>query len=130
PIEDVAIGRLVVKADDGYTASADSKSVASGFHFQASDLGTYLLFDPDSQFMARSSGVSAANNPSPDAEWPVAKEGTVFHVGADQAALQIDYDGVLSSSGDASDLALHTTTGCAQWHAADVGAVGPTVKCT
>lgn len=129
-IEDVASGRWVVKSDDGYTASADSKSDASGFHFQATDLGTYLLFDPDSQFMARSSGVSAANKPSPDAEWPVSKEGTVFHVGADQAALHIDDDGVLSSSGDASDLALHTTTGCAQWPEADVGADGPTFKGT
>src|SRR5699024_5973439 len=127
-IEDVASGRWVVKSDDGYTASADSKSDASGFHFQATDLGTYLLFDPDSQFVARSSGVSAANKPRPETEWPVPKEVTVFHAGADQAALNIVDDGVLSASVDASELGLHATAACAQWPEADVGADGPAFK--
>lgn len=131
-IEDVANGKWIVTSDDGYAASADAKSDASGFHFQASDLGTYLLLDPDSQFMARSSGVSPADKPSADAEWPVSKDGTVFHIGADDAALQLDGDGAVAatSDGDASDLALHTTTGCAQWPEADVGADGPTFKGT
>src|SRR5699024_7392664 len=49
-IQDVDSGNWIVKSGDGYTVSADSMADASGFHFQATDLGRYLLYDPDAQF--------------------------------------------------------------------------------
>ncbi|MDQ3952753.1 MAG: hypothetical protein M3279_07310, partial [Actinomycetota bacterium] len=49
-------GGYVVRAGDGFAATAVSAAEAEPFHFQATDLGSYLLFGSASDFLAASEG--------------------------------------------------------------------------
>jgi microsomal dipeptidase-like Zn-dependent dipeptidase len=50
-------GDYVVREGTKYTASGASISDAEAFHFQATDLGRYLLFDSEEDFLAATEGV-------------------------------------------------------------------------
>ncbi|HEX2196924.1 MAG TPA: hypothetical protein VHJ76_08360 [Actinomycetota bacterium] len=49
-------GGFVVRSGDGFAATASSAAEAEPFHFQATDLGSYLLFGSLSDFLAASEG--------------------------------------------------------------------------
>ena len=49
-------GGYVVRAGDGFATTGTTAAVAEPFHFQATDLGTYLLFGSASDFVAASEG--------------------------------------------------------------------------
>ncbi len=51
-----ANGRFVLRDDQGFVASAADLVGAEPFHFQATDLGRYLLFGKQSDFLAVSAG--------------------------------------------------------------------------
>jgi hypothetical protein len=50
-------GGYVVRAGDGFAATGTSFEAATPFHFQATDLGRYLLFGSDADFLAASEGL-------------------------------------------------------------------------
>lgn len=128
-LQDRASGRWIDKADGQYSAGAQTESEASGFHFQATDLGTYLLYDADEKFVARDSEVNPADKPSPDTEWPVTESGDGFAIGSADEALHISDDGS-ATTGEPTELALHITDGCADWPEADVNVSGSTFQGT
>ncbi len=49
----------VVRTPDGFGATGDSIAAAEAFHFQATDLGRYLLFGAATDFLAASEGLIA-----------------------------------------------------------------------
>lgn len=118
-------GKWVVK-DDGYAATGDDITTAVPLHFQATELGVYLLFDTDRKFVARSGGISAADAPSVNAEWTVTNEGGTFQIGTGADALAASPDGDLTTGGTASDFTLRRTDSCAPWPEAEVNVTGQT----
>jgi hypothetical protein len=64
---------FVVKAGGGYGAPDVGIDSAEPFRMQATDLGEYLLYDGDREFVAAGDGeaIEVAAKPSPAAEWRV-----------------------------------------------------------
>ena len=96
--------RWVVKSGGGYTATGNALSSAAPIHFQATELGVYLLFDADRKFVSRSGGVSPADAPSESAEWEITDDGDSFQIGD----LTVGPDGSLTT-GSPSDIRLRQT---------------------
>ncbi len=73
-------GRYVVRSGDGVRVRRAGLGQAMGFRFQATDLGTYLLYTDDRRFLAGSGGLAVDDLPSRDAEWTVrkARQGFTF----------------------------------------------------
>jgi len=90
-----------------YTATAQGHTLGP-LHFQATDLGVYLLFTADKQFVATT---GTAAEPSTDAEWTVRRSGTSYTFGNGGSYLAAD--GTTAAS--PTPFALHTTSGCAPW---------------
>ena len=85
--------------------------------FQATGLGTYLLYAPDRTFLAASgAGTTWASAPSPDADWTVrgTGRGRFTFTLADGRALRgtTSASGPGLTTGDAQPFALRRTTGC------------------
>ncbi|MFT4300051.1 MAG: hypothetical protein QM597_10500 [Aeromicrobium sp.] len=112
-------GRWVAKSGDGYVTIADEAD-AHPFHFQATELGRYLMFDADEKFVSRAGGITAADEPSTDAEWTVdaADGGFVFTEG-------LTTDAGTLTSGAVTAFALKLTNGCAPWDEVEVNVTGP-----
>lgn len=56
-------GRWVTRTNEGYHASAKQVTGAEPFHFQATDLGRYLLFDGQQEFVAASAPFAERAHP-------------------------------------------------------------------
>jgi len=98
---------FVTASGTGYVTTADAAQ-ATPFHFQATELGVYLLFDPAERFAARSGGgIAAAEAPSVDAEWTIDLGATGF---------EIDGWGTFD---------LRLADGCAPWDEIEVNVTGP-----
>ncbi len=126
-LQAVGTGRWVARAGEGFRASAATRTRALPLHFQASDLGRYLLFGTRKDFVARArpggvstgstSRVVSAAAPGADADWTVTRRGTayVFRLGASGPGLAVGPDGTLAVAGSPSPFRLHTTRHCAAW---------------
>ena len=119
--------KWVTAAGKNYNASASAISGAEPFHFQATDLGSYLLYGAGKTFVSETAqgAATAASEPSPAAEWSVDKTGSsfVFTLVSGDAGLSVDPSGALVA-GTAATFALHTTTGCDVWPEVEVNVTG------
>ncbi len=134
-VQDAASGKWVSRAGSGYQAAASSMNDAEPFHFQATALGKYLLFDSAKDFVARTSGdptgaifsdsVGQAAKASPEADWTVSKGGDLFQfsLGDPDSALAVD-DGGTVGLGVATGFSLHTIEGCQEWPEAETNVTG------
>ena len=109
-------GTWVVRSGDGYATGAEDLAAAEPFHFQATDLGSYLLFDSAEQFVATESsplggGVVAADAPDKSGVWTV-DLGERFTFSQGDSGLQA---GDPLAIGKASAFRLRLTDGCAEW---------------
>ncbi|HJR39741.1 MAG TPA: hypothetical protein VJ819_15265, partial [Nocardioidaceae bacterium] len=132
--------RWVLRAGDGFTASATHIGAAEPFHFQATDLGKYLLFGTEHDFVARAPGgplgplgpdkVESAEAPGQEADWTVTDGGATyrFTLGSTGQELAVDRTGalVLATTGDR--FALQRTEGCASWPEVEVNISGRTFR--
>ncbi len=67
-----ASGGFVQKSAGGYDTRGTAPPRSEAFRMQATDLGRYLLFGRDRDFLAVAGGaIAPAADPSPDAEWDV-----------------------------------------------------------
>ena len=120
-------GRRRVRASRGLRANA------LPLHFQATDLGTYLLYG-DRTGLRRPrddrapAGPSSAATPSEDADWTVTRSGStyLFRLGGGQG-LAVAPDGTLAT-GTPARFRLHTTPGCAAWPEVQDNISGRTVQ--
>ena len=120
-------GRWVRRSGDGFRASARRVGGAEPLHFQATDLGRYLLYATRKDFVAAGSGdpvgltgpsgVVAAGEPSPSADWKVVgRLGTFrFTLPAADKALGVDKAGNLVLADKAAPFTLRRTSSCARW---------------
>jgi hypothetical protein len=109
-------GRWVTRAGGGWAATAAERSAAEPFHFQATDLGSYLLFAKDQTFVAVGLLGAVGRTPTASAKtvWTVERTARGFTFARDGATLGVDGRGTLTRTG-ATPFALRLTTGCAPW---------------
>jgi microsomal dipeptidase-like Zn-dependent dipeptidase len=117
--------RWVRRDGDGFRASAGRRSNAEPFHFQATDLGRYLLFGSARDFLAQSDSgplgdgdtVVSAPEPSERADWVVTRSGSTYRFveRATRRGLAVDRDGTLVAADRRAGFRLRLTAGCAHW---------------
>lgn len=126
-VRSMSNGKWLVRSGGTYRATAAAATTAEPFHFQASDLGTYLLFDTAQKFLGLTpfGAISAVAEPSTRADWTVVMSGSTFTFAlpAHQTALGADAAGGLGAGG-ATKFALQLVKGCAAWPEIEVGVTG------
>ena len=144
-------GGYVVRKDTGFAATGEHLKDAEPFHFQATDLGRYLLFGSLEDFLAASEGLAsevafigpvneaaggssvvAAETPSEFADWKVTgngERGFSFTLPATDQTLAIGADGALSLAGadGGTTFVLQRAEGCATFPEIEVNVDGPIV---
>ncbi|TXL62044.1 amidohydrolase family protein [Aeromicrobium terrae] len=121
-------GKWVVRTKTGYAASAASVSGAEPFHFQATDLGSYLLFDSAKEFVdVKPLTVQSSAAPSKSADFTATKSGSTFTftVPSVSRALSVRaLGGALATDKTPTPFSLRLTTGCQDWPEVDVNVTG------
>ena len=130
-IRSVALDQHVVKADGGYAASAGSAGQAEPFFMEPPELGRYLFYGRNRDFLAAGAGdvVETDAEPSDAAEWVVEEAGRgAFSITSVSAAkpLATGPDGrlTLGGSGDAARFAFDAAEGCAPYPEVEINAKG------
>ena len=79
-LQSASTGKWVVPESGAYAAKGSSLAGAIPFHFQATDLGTYLLYGPGKTFLSANllTRPSARGAPSSWSDWTVTKTGPAF----------------------------------------------------
>ena len=130
-------GAWVARDGAGFAATAAGKAQAEPFHFQATDLGKYLLVGRDDTFVARDPGlpllrpasVTAAAAPSTNADWIALRRGSTYTFGLGSGdRLALDGNGAVVLAPAAERFALRTTTGCAKWDEVQTDVKGRTFR--
>jgi len=103
-----ADGRYLTKSGGTYSLGDDA-AAAAPIHFQATELGRYLLWDADEQFITHDS--SPVDDPSEKAEWTIDGESDAFDI----------TEGLL---GTTDGWRFRTTTGCAEWPEIELDVTG------
>ncbi|GAB2742916.1 hypothetical protein [Nocardioides pakistanensis] len=128
-------GRWVQRAGEGFATTADLRA-AEPLHFQATDLGKYLLYGTAKDFVAAGSGdplgltgaagVVAADKPSTSADWTIVKQGKAFHLTLPSAkrALGVDQAGRLVLAEKPAAFSIRRTSGCAAWPEVETNVTG------
>ena len=111
-------GKWVTRSGSSYAASAGSIADAEPFHFQATDLGKYLLFDSQSHFLSASSnplspGITSPATADDHAIWVVRMTNERFTFQNGDGS--VHSGNPLALTDKASRFALRLTTGCATW---------------
>jgi hypothetical protein len=106
----------VVRSGDNYAATADDVSAAEPFHFQATDLGKYLLWDSQEAFLAPGAPATASASADKSTIWKVTRKGGKRFAFASGGALGVDGEQRLASTDTpARRFELRLTDGCAEW---------------
>ncbi|MEO6606385.1 MAG: hypothetical protein ABIN55_12280 [Aeromicrobium sp.] len=119
-------GKWIARAGTGYSASSATIATAEPFHFQATDLGTYLLYGKPATFMTEGGGqIKAAAKASAAADWTVglSSTGFSFTLPSQQRSINVAADGKVQT-GAVTRFALKVTTGCEPWPEVDVNVSG------
>ncbi len=136
-LRSTSTGRWVARAGAGYAATSADRSAAEPFHFQATDLGRYLLFGHDQTFMAAMAGlpllgkgtVAAADAPSTSADWVAARRGSTYSFALpDGDAVAVDPRGAVVLGRTAEGFDLRSTEGCADWDEIETNVRGRTFR--
>ncbi|AXT85657.1 hypothetical protein C6I20_10945 [Aeromicrobium sp. A1-2] len=126
-LQSAATGKWVVPQGGEYTAKGAAISDAVPFHFQATDLGSYLLYGPGKTFLSANllTRPSAHGSPSTWSDWTVTQAGSAFTLTLPKhhISLGTGFGGALVN-GTAARFTLRTTTGCASWPEVEVGVTG------
>lgn len=109
-------GRWVRRSGAGWTTSATSVADAEPFHFQATDLGSYLLFAKDESFLSVGllGVVGRTSTASARTTWTVERTARGFTFARGAKVLGADGRGRLTERAS-TPFALRLTSGCAAW---------------
>ncbi|QWC86195.1 hypothetical protein KLP28_05690 [Nocardioidaceae bacterium] len=124
-LRSVANGRWVRQRGDAYAADRPRRGQASPLRFQATDLGQYLLFTADRDFLAADGArVRVQDRPAPTADFTVRKKGRAFtFTSARGRSLGTRGTGVVAGSRPGR-FTLHRAIGCARFPEAQVNVSG------
>ena len=131
-------GRWVARAGDGFAATARTPAKAEPFSFKATDLGSYLLYGTQRDFLAGATGrldavagpgssTVAATDPSPRADFIVQKPNTGFTLALGDQILTADGAGTLTL-GVGSRLRIRKTGGCTAFPELTTNVTGQPLK--
>jgi microsomal dipeptidase-like Zn-dependent dipeptidase len=127
-LRDAATGRYAVRDTLGYATSA---TTSTPFRMQATALGRYLLYGPDTN-MPRADAigtVSATTAPGPPADWKVVDGGTTVGLVSFDTGKSLGVDGLgRLTQGAAAHWTLVKTTGCASFPEVEVNVAGTPLK--
>jgi microsomal dipeptidase-like Zn-dependent dipeptidase len=119
-----ASGGAVAKQGGAYVVVGDPEA----FRMQATDLGRYLFYGRDGDFLALDgSAVTVAANPSDDADWTVRESGDGFTIVNEHAGRALAVGGgalVAVDAGAAERFGLVEASGCASYPEVEIGATG------
>lgn len=117
-LRSIPSGKWVTRTSTGYGATAATAATAERFHFQATDLGTYLLWDRKRTFLTSTSGAATADTkPAAAGEWKAAGykvRGRFTFKSLTGQTLGTNAQGILGNSAT-SAYDLVKATGCAKW---------------
>ena len=119
--------KWVVRSGTGYAATAADLSGAEPFHFQATDLGSYLLWDNDKEFIdSRPLTVVSTPKPGKFMDFTVTMSGSAatFALPGLGRAVAVNATSKLVSTRTGTPFELKLTTGCQDWPEADVNVTG------
>ncbi|GAA3528002.1 hypothetical protein GCM10022234_26510 [Aeromicrobium panaciterrae] len=120
-------GKWIARSGSGYFASAATIAQAEPFRFQATDLGTYLLYNRPQRFLTLGllNDINPVASPSAASTWTVERTGTTFtfSMPSRRTAISMRADGRLKG-GAATGFALKMTTGCDPWPEVSVNVSG------
>ena len=112
-------------------SQAGGAKPSEGLRMQASDLGSYLLYDGDRRFVGlnRSGALTRAEEPSPAGIWVVQPEGGAFTVRSQNRPLAVARDGELiagsaTTPAPATRFSFQPARGCPGFPEVEVNAVG------
>ncbi len=109
-------GDWVVRSGDGYAATGKRLADAEPFHFQAADLGKYLLWDSKEKFVSPGAPATASETADGSAIWKVTRKGDKRFAFISDDALGVDDRKRLTTSGaSVRRFELRLTDGCAKW---------------
>ena len=127
--------RWVARSGDGFDVSKGLRTNALPLHFQATDLGKYLLYGDRRDFVARgtsplgaSGRVVSAPTPGPRVDWTVTRSGSTYRFRLGTSGLAVAADGTLTMGGTPARFRLHTVRGCAAWPEVQDNISGRTFK--
>ncbi|MDP3893263.1 hypothetical protein, partial [Nocardioides sp.] len=117
-------GRYVQRSGTGLAATAGSRAAAEGFHFRATDLGTYLLYGRQGDFLSGASGrVTMAAKPARTTEWTAQRSGKRFTFRLPGGAGLAVSAGTLTT-GSPTAFALRNAGGCRSYPEVQVNVEG------
>jgi microsomal dipeptidase-like Zn-dependent dipeptidase len=124
-----SLGKYVAKSSGGYSASAADAASAEPLRFQATELGKYLLYGKDKDYLVAGSNDRAqtAAGASEAAEWTVDGGAGAFTLTSKSAnkKLSVAPAGEVTLGGDQTLFTFEPAQGCAVYPEADVNATGP-----
>jgi microsomal dipeptidase-like Zn-dependent dipeptidase len=130
-LRDAGSGKFVVRDSLGYAASAAGVAAATPFRMQATALGRYMLYGPDTRMPAAGAldTVTPTTTPGPAADWKLSDGGsglvlTSFDTGK---ALKVGALGRLAQ-GVPTSWSLVSTSGCATFPEVEVNVTGTPFK--
>ena len=116
--------RWVKRVGDQLAVTAGAPGKGEPFFLKPTDLGSYLLYGKQRDFVNGADGVSLAAEPSPDTEWIAARSGNGF-------TLRLDDDRFLAAHGDDLTVAatgtrfrLQGIDGCSAYPESQIGITG------
>lgn len=119
--------KWVASSGMGYSASAAAITTAEPIHFQATDLGTYLLYTKSGRYLATGllNTVGTTAGPHPSGVWTVEPAGSAFTFSLPslKSAIGVAANGKLGM-GAPTTFALKVTTGCHPWPEVSVNVTG------
>ena len=134
-IQAASNSKWVSRSAGGFRAAESSMKTAEPFHFQATDLGKYLLYGTADDFLAREPGdpaglvakdsVAQSKKADEDGDWTATKHGSEFQFVLDGAEkhLAVADNGDLGI-GTVASFKLRAMTGCAPWPEAETNISG------
>ena len=127
-----SLGTFVVKEGDGYRASAPGVAGAEPLRMQATDLGRYLLYGAERDFLAASllDGVESSAEPSIVAEWIVRGPATGFEIvnRSNHRGLAVSGDGRLVLADQPEAFGFEPAADCPRYPEIKVNATGAPVR--
>lgn len=126
-LRSAATGKWLTRVGSAYRATGATMAVAEPFHFQATDLGSYLLYGTTKTFLGSTilTTIGAVSKPSGSSDWTVEKTGAhfTFTLPSRRIALGLRPTGTISNR-VAAPFDLRLTTGCAAWPEVEVNVKG------
>ncbi|WP_205696533.1 Coagulation factor 5/8 type domain-containing protein [Conexibacter sp. SYSU D00693] len=130
-LQSQASGKFIAQTATGYRATASGAGEAEPFRMQATQLGQYLLYGKDRDFLAGDgTAVEPAAQPSPAADWRVDADGERYTLTlpATGRRLRATADGAVSLAGggvdDAARFSFVEADGCPEYPEIDAGIEG------